>query len=313
MKTFIVVPTIREECIKKFLKEWEFLGKDMFIVVEDNPKKSFDIKNVKHYCWEDIDKDLGKNAWIISRRSSAIKSYGFWKAHNLSADYVITLDDDCYPFDKLFVEAHIQKLELPIIENKWLSTISGLTPRGIPYDNITKEYETVINHGLWLGNVDLDAITQIANVRFKKKALLEQKVIPQGKYFPMSGMNLAFKRKVIPLMYFGLQGKDWDYDRYDDIWAGIVAKKICDHLKLSVKSGQPYIHHNKASNKWINLKKEQKGYVLNEKFWKYVDDIDLRGTDIKSCFIEIASQLPDDSYLNKLGEAMKIWMGLFNE
>ncbi|MBU4421378.1 hypothetical protein KKB41_00260 [Patescibacteria group bacterium] len=47
MKIAIVVPTIREECIIKFLNEWksEFEAqKDLMIfVVEDNPHKSFDI------------------------------------------------------------------------------------------------------------------------------------------------------------------------------------------------------------------------------------------------------------------------------
>ena len=40
-------------------------------------------------------------------------------------------------------------------------------------------------------------------------------------------------------------------------------KVICDHLSLGVKTGLPYIWHSKASNPFVNLKKEYKGI-----FWQ---------------------------------------------
>lgn len=51
--------------------------------------------------------------------------------------------------------------------------------------------------------------------------------------------------------------------RYDDMWAGWCMKVICDHLGLGVKTGLPYIWHSKASNPFVNLKKEYKGI-----FWQ---------------------------------------------
>lgn len=39
--------------------------------------------------------------------------------------------------------------------------------------------------------------------------------------------------------------------------------QICDHLDLGVKTGLPYIWHSKASNPFVNLKKEYKGI-----FWQ---------------------------------------------
>ncbi len=38
----------------------------------------------------------------------------------------------------------------------------------------------------------------------------------------------------------------------------ITACQICDHLDLGVKTGLPYIWHSKASNPFVNLRKEYK-------------------------------------------------------
>jgi hypothetical protein len=46
-------------------------------------------------------------------------------------------------------------------------------------------------------------------------------------------------------------------------WAGWCAKVICDHLGVGVKTGLPYLWHSKASNPFVNLKKEYKGI-----FWQ---------------------------------------------
>ena len=80
----------------------------------------------------------------------------------------------------------------------------------------------------------------------------------------MCGMNLAFERDLIgPAMYFGLMGEGQPIGRYDDMWAGWCTKVICDHLGLGCKTGLPYLWHSKASNPFVNLKKEYKGI-----FWQ---------------------------------------------
>ena len=88
--------------------------------------------------------------------------------------------------------------------------------------------------------------------------------ISQGVLYPMCGMNLAFERELIgPAMYFGLMGEGQPIGRYDDMWAGWCTKVICDHLGLGCKTGLPYLWHSKASNPFVNLKKEYKGI-----FWQ---------------------------------------------
>lgn len=78
-------------------------------------------------------------------------------------------------------------------------------------------------------------------------------------------MNLAFERELIgPALYFGLMGEGQPIGRYDDMWAGWCSKVIVDHLGLGVKTGLPYLWHSKASNPFVNLKKEYKGIFWQE-------------------------------------------------
>ncbi|GAY56264.1 hypothetical protein KPL70_011880 [Citrus sinensis] len=79
----------------------------------------------------------------------------------------------------------------------------------------------------------------------------------------MCAMNLAFNRELIgPAIYFALMGNGQPIGRYDDMWAGWYV--VCDHLNLGVKTGLPYVWHNKASNPFVNLKKEYNGLFWQE-------------------------------------------------
>jgi len=307
-KIFIVIPTIRPDKILDFLEKWKEQFKDYsLIVVEDNPNKTFSLPdNIQHYCWQDIDSDLKDKSWIISRRSSAIRSYGFYKAYKQGADIIITLDDDCQPYD--YLDSYINYLNMTIFDNAWEYTCN-IPTRGVPYFNKNREMKCVLNHGLWTGDPDLDAIQQLTK---NKNIELIDKIIPRGKYFPMCGMNLVFASEITPLMYFPLMGEGQPYDRYDDIWCGLFAKKILDHLGLGVHSGHPFVYHNRASDVWKNLIQESSGYKINEILWHTVDDIILTKDNPIDCYIELAQKLPGcNEYFINLKKAMAIWAELF--
>ncbi len=128
----------------------------------------------------------------------------------------------------------------------------------------------------------------------------------------MCGMNVAFRPLVAPLMYFLLMGKDWPYDRFDDIWCGLFMKKVCDHLGYLVNSGYPTVRHSRASDVWVNLEKERPGMLVNETLWEAVDAVTLSKSDPIDCYLELAEQLPmTGDYWDKLKEAMQIWAELF--
>ncbi len=323
-RVFIIIPTIRN---LNFLTTWGSQFKDChLIIVEDHQRQQIKIpkvphNSIKHFTWLDIDQEFGKDSWIFSRKNSGLRCYGFYKAYQAKADIVITLDDDCYPIDNNFIKHHISNLNSKA-PNNWFATYpdpSWMYTRGFPY-KIRQQLQVVISHGLWSGALDLDAQTET-----KLDKLLNQKAypimrqfIPKNYYYPMCTMNLAFSRQAIPLMYMPMMSQDpkgnsWPYNRYEDIWAGIISKKIIDHLGLAVCNGSPFVHHKKASLPSHNLSKELSGMKMNESIWKLVDKVKLTKSSPSDCYIELANKIkfPSNSYFNKLKRAMIIWANLF--
>lgn len=167
--------------------------------------------------------------------------------------------------------------------------------------------------------MDLDAKTQlrVGDVNIPSYPKMRE-FVPPGLYFPMSSMNLAFCRDITPLMYFPLMGKDpdgkaWGYDRFDDIWAGVFAKKIIDHLGFAVVNGSPFVEHRKASDPHKNLLKEVRGIQTNETLWEAVEGVTLQSKTPALCYRELAEKVafPKEWYFDKLREAMIIWANLF--
>ena len=323
MKVFVVIPTIRS---LDFLSFWEgTLSSTTLVVIEDHKTKEIPTprgkyQSIHHFSWIDIARDFGDDEWIFSRQNAGIRSYGFWKAYTLGADVIITLDDDCFPVDRDFVEQHAANLSSSAPEG-WTNTYPHrefVFTRGIPY-HVRNKHQVVISHGLWTNKIDLDAKTQlkVGSINMPTYPPMLQ-FVPSGVYFPMCSMNLAFRREATPLMYFPLMGfdpdgKPWGYDRFDDIWAGIFTKKICDHLGLAVINGSPFVEHRKASDPHKNLLKEKKGIKTNETLWKVVDRVVLTQKTPVSCYVELIKKVrfPNEKYFEKLREAMLIWAGLF--
>lgn len=348
----LVVPSIRENSIKQFCTLWEHIG--LFdavdlMLVEDNPDKTFVVPQATyHYTWRDVYTLFKDHSWIIPRRSDTVRSFGYYMAHLKGYKYILTLDDDCYPptdsddfnwsTGDEFVKRHIQALEN---RTKWFNTLNSVKPRGIPYFHLGRRNDIVLNHGLWTNVLDYDAPTQLANPT-EEIFSDDNKIVPAGSYFPMCGMNVMWKRRATVLMYHllmgqwhrdAIKGEIWTppmskleklpFDRFGDIWAGIFMKKIVDDLGYSVTSGTPYIHHERASNPFTNLKKEANGLEVNEKLWQYVDSLDFRGCS-RDNFSEAYWMLGDaltkydefpdyTEYFGYLGSAMRIWADMFAE
>jgi reversibly glycosylated polypeptide/UDP-arabinopyranose mutase len=65
---------------------------------------------------------------------------------------------------------------------------------------------------------------------------------------------------------------------------------ICDHLGYGVKTGLPYIHHSKASNPFVNLKKEYKGIFWQEEIIPFFQQIQLskEAVTVEQCYLELS-------------------------
>lgn len=318
MKTALVIPSNREDRLVEFLQNWEnsTIDWDLKIIVEDNQLKTFDLDQYLldqdiHVSWEEINKDLGDNSWIISKKDSAIRCYGFFLAWKKGATHIFTLDDDCRPIDSNYITKHIENI---VSTPKWIESIPGQRTRGFPYFNKGISKKVVMSVGLWTGIPDYDAIQTLSNAP-PISNLPESRIMPHGQYFPLCGMNCCFVREILPLCYFPLQGEGCPYRRFDDIWFGIIAKKICDHLHLQISVGKPYINHLRASDPMVNLVKESPGIAFNEKFWEIIDSIKLIGQNPIDCMNEVGKFLfesGESDYVVKLGKAIQIWSQLFN-
>lgn len=355
-KIAIVVPTCRPERIAAWWEAWrgQLAGCDVY-VIEDAPKLTIEAPwpapeggRGHSIAWAGIDSDLGADSWIIPRRTDCVRSYGFLLAYRAGADIIMTMDDDCLPGTNATTGT---KWNWPLAHSAQLADANELAwsrscdivTRGYPKQNMWRPTPVMLNHGLWDGCADLDAVQAFA---FTTPAFTRygQGMITRGMYFPMCGMNLAFRRDIAPAMYFLLMGQKhppcscnsgiWvgprgayergcighepeslPFDRFGDIWAGIIAKRICDHLGYAVRSGSPHVLHERASDPFVNLRKEAAGIGENEHFWKRVDAIRLKGETVADCYREVALAVHDwggeyAAYWRTLGEAMATWVRL---
>jgi len=308
----LVVPTNREDAIKAFLKAWEPVKDwDITIIIEDHAQKSFDLGVDHHYSWSEINDDLGENSWIISNQDSAIRCYGFLQAYRMGAEYIFSLDDDCYPCTLPWCQEHIKRLSST---PKWTESILGQRTRGLPYDNRGILDNVMFNVGLWTGIPDFDSVQSLGCIvpnDFEPPAY--DRIIPKGQYVPICGMNLAFKREATPLCYFPLMGTSSPFSRFDDIWFGVIAKKICDHLGWHISVGRPFIEHIRMSDKFDNLVKEAPGIKFNEEFWEIIDKIELTSKTPHGCMLEIGNKMDHTSiYISQLGWTIRLWANLFS-
>ena len=292
----LVIPSVRENCLNDFLQKWENNGDwDEIVLIEDNPEKTFKIKSkwkIHHYSHKEIKENLKENDWIISKKDSACRSFGFKIAKEIGANWTISLDDDCLPYQSMGIcENHLK-----VINNfKICQQSTIIRSRGLPYKNMGNLNNIVLNMGLWTKNADLDAIQTFHNN-------IEYFLPPNGNFlahprhrYPFCGMNIFFNTSLTPIMYFPLMGLNQPYNRFDDIWCGWIFQKILQHLNLSWSIGEPFIEHSKASDPFINLIKEAPGVQKNEIFWQIIDNIPLTAKTPVDCIKQIGNHLKNEN------------------
>ena len=334
----IVVPTCRDaEHFEKFLEHWceEFKGCHVIIledrkksILKDRPMYLYESKlgklldmyldSYEVHDWRSIEKDLGKDAWIISRKSCAIKSYGIYRAWKNKALFTVLLDDDTRPERPGHIKEFYNRLFNTKFEDTpredFYSTLKKELPRGTPHGSMAR---VGVIHGGWLRCADLTAEDQIKNYgRYGRSSKndFNEGTIPEGVFYSMCGMNLAFRTELSNLMYFGLNGHmkkgkkmtAVPVNRCDDIWAGFFSKPRMDKQYYSVYTGEPYVIHERASNVWESRKAEKRCESMTGDFLNMMR----KGASITPAPKE---WFPNNEaeYWNGLAEAYKIWEALF--
>lgn len=333
----MVVPTCRSNEINSFLSYW---GQERYwhqlIIVADAPQddprwRDADWGPVPTVYYSDsYERFYGPDSWIFSHRDSACKCFGFLKAVEGGADYIIVLDDDCLPVPEdrfdfnvgKFQADHLNALSPPA----WCSTIPGMRLRGLPYGSwgvIGGTEDLLVHMGLWSNVPDLDAIQSLALSTPDRVLAHAQslcgfeppsgiRVMSEQQYWPFCGMHFSFKRRALPALYFPKMGLDSPYARFDDIWCGMLMQRVFREVGLFASVGEPFVEHSRASNVFANLRKEAPGIEAHENYWRVIESMEFSGEGLEECVQEAATQLQEtrDSYLQQWGQALEVWLRL---
>ena len=285
MSLAVVIPTCRPERMHSWVAAWKSLFEKHdvnLMIVEDSPA-----------TWKLLPD-------FIPQRTGSIRSWGFLNAYRQGYD-VITLDDDCLPAPDTdpiaeFVWAFAHRYSVSDYFD--VGHTFGLSEymRGYPF-NDRRQVHPILQYGGWDNVPDMDAITQSDHERFGpvQGFAFDRRVlsIPKGVGITGCIMNVAIKCDALPMMYQLVMGNERvGYDRWDDIWSGLFAKKICDHLGWPILiNGRASIVHTRASDTAQNFAKEQGGYELNEVMWNNLRTVTLAANTIIGCYQELTEQL----------------------
>lgn len=319
MRATVVVPSNRQERLEQFLQRWEpQFNRDnvRVIVCEDHPTKEWTLPRwVTHFSHAEMRGTLGESIAAIPLRSGGVRSFGFWWAcQGDKPDMIVSLDDDVSPLPGVDLLAdHWAALETPRCL-RWWPVAPGFHSRGFPY-SIRDGVKPVLNHGLWQGFPDVDAITQMGAPNCEDiwasqwPAVTKSQLVPPGMYYAQCIMNVAFRPEIAPLMWMAKLPDGWK--RYDDIWCGVILKRIADEQEWALASGPPFVHHDRASIAYNNLRQEYLGYGLNDRLWSLLDGIELEGEPIEQ-YEAIWERIADEEpALVGTAEAAAVWCDLW--
>ncbi len=288
---------------------------------------------------------LGNYKDLIPKRSHAETSFGllYMLANGFDVGYFI--DDDTLPTKQDFFGMHLDNLNLSDSVNsvssstRWVNVLyqnfsrHKLYPRGFPYGcveektNIKKAFvkDVVMSQGLWTDIPDLDALRILAQGSLDGRSLVktaesdfgENFVVSPTNYLTVCSMNLAFKKEIVPAFYqLPMDDNKWHIGRFDDIWSGVIIKRICDVLGKSIMNCNPLCVHNKAQRSTFkDLMAEAPALEMNEHLWKIIETIELRSHDYAGMYREIAAFLESNrwpfinaDFLNFMGKLMNKWV-----
>jgi hypothetical protein len=267
-KIAVCVPTWRPELYEKtFIPAWSelFEKHDVHLLTSiDNEKlDGITLRSSELEYPITINRVMGKNTDLVYQRNAGTKllSFAYIAKYLPEVEYIICLDDDVTPVGDP-IQDHIDALNkrVPI---SWMP-IADIPTRGLPY-GVRDEAEVVLSHGVWTTTPDIDAPQQL--ILGDKPAVNYYKMaIPKGVLYPMSEMNIAFKRKALPYMYFAPTTRD--VYGADDIFCGIESKRAFDELGWAVVTGYATVDHKRASNVFKILDKQGKFLMYNEVYYK---------------------------------------------
>ena len=279
MKIAVIVPTIRPELFfQSFVPAWKSLFQKHAVslfIVRDGEQPTVEVVQYPREIGEYTDKHEGFTSDELApiyNFTDACRNLGFYLAkRELDPDIYISLDDDVLPVGDP-IQDHIDALSQKV-KLDWVNTSTTHRMRGLPYN--LPEYPVWLSHGTWQGVPDLDAIQQLQHPEMRDVDCPQVK-IPKGVFFPLCAMNFAFRKELLPWAYQAPMGQKLAqdglpvYDRFADIWSGLLMKCALDDQDAAAVSGFATVNHVRASNVFTNLRKEAVGMEVNEDIWEWI-------------------------------------------
>jgi hypothetical protein len=169
----------------------------------------------------------------------------------------------CYPTDEApslpeLVRLHRASLEpqdAPLFE-----VVTSPPSRGTPYSKLTMRMPVAASMGFWTHVGDYCAPRQLVYGATHPMAF--RRVIVSGRYFPLCGMNLAFRPREWEPWYRFI-----DVPRFDDIWMGWLWQREAYRRGACFNLAGPLVRHARQSDPWRNLAVESRHLARNETLW----------------------------------------------
>ncbi len=144
-----------------------------------------------------------------------------------------------------------------------LLPVTNPPSRGTPYQSRSLTLPVAASMGFWTDVGDYDACAQL--VRGAQTPMQFWREPVEGKYFPLCGMNLAFRpNEWMPWCRF------IDVPRFDDIWMGWLWQREAYRRGYCFNLNGPLVRHSRQSNVWANLRAEAVHMERNETLWREI-------------------------------------------
>lgn len=329
----IVIGALQSD-LTSFMNAWRPIFSRFHLIIVKDPDLNEELVipegfNLDVYNKSHIEQVMGaSNSALFSGYSC--RYFGFIISRKR---YIVTIDDDCVPAkdDKGFlidaVAQHIMNLTNPATPFFFNTLYDPFREgsdfvRGYPF-SLRSGVPCALSCGLWLNLADFDAPTQALKPGERTSRYVDAVMtVPVRTMMPMSGINIAFDREAVgaallPALKLAGEGK-LRWETMEDIWSGMCVKVVCDHLKLGVKSGLPYVWRKDRGNAIESLKKEWEGVKLMEEVVPFFQSLKLppTATTAEDCVVEIATAVkqklgPVDAVFVRAAEAMLEWVRLW--
>lgn len=234
--------------------------------------------------------------YLYGHGTSAIRQAGLDWCASAAYPYVLTLDDDCIVGED-WAESHVRALRgsVPVSNN----TVPGYIIRGNTLDH---SLPVGISHGLWSGVLDYPAWYQL-DITPDRVELEDRGWNKIPAPFPMCGMNVGFRREVLPAVYF-----QHTFRRHDDIFAGWMAQRVCELHGFGFVNGGAVVQHERASNAEKNFELEKPGDAVAKRLLDHIRGFSSTWADMRGTYLLLARHLGslsfEDRELNTLYKSM---------